>query len=148
VGTVLGGEDGAGLGVGDHDLGAGGGEAGGDVQGGGVAHVVGVGLERGTQDGDLLAGDLPGEQVGGQGDDVVAAAVVDGVDLAQEAQRLVHPELLGAGHKGADVLGQAAAAEADAGAQELVPDAVVVADRGGELGDVGAGGLAQLGHRV
>ena len=38
------------------------------------------------------------------------------VDLAQEVQRLVDAELVGARHEGADVLGQAAAAEAEAGA--------------------------------
>ena len=77
-----------------------------------------------------------------------AAAHVDRVDLAQEGQRLVGAELAGAGHEGADVLGQAAAAEADPGAQELAADAVVVADRLGQLVDVAAGGLADLGHRV
>lgn len=38
--------------VGDHDAGAGLVEAVGDVQDGGVAHVVGVGFERGPEDGD------------------------------------------------------------------------------------------------
>ena len=67
---------------------------------------------------------------------------------SQEGQRLVGAELAGAGHERADVLGQAAAAEAEAGVEELAADPVVVADRVGQLLDVGAGGLAQLGHRV
>ena len=44
--------------------------------------------------------------------------------------------------------GQAAAAEAEAGVEELPADPGVVADRVGQLRDVGAGRLAQLGHRV
>ena len=64
---------------------------------------------------------------------MAAAAHVDRVDLAQEGQRLVGAELAGAGHEGADVLGQAAAAEAEAGVEELAADAVVVAERVGEL---------------
>src|SRR5690606_12291809 len=148
VGAVLGGEDGAGLGAGDGDVGALGGQAGGDVQGGGVAHVAGVRRERRAQDWDVRAGDVAVDEGGDQGDDGVAAAVVDGVDLAQEAGCLPHAELLGAGHEGADVLGQAAAAEADPGTEELLADAVVVAEGLGELDDVGASGLAQLGHGV
>ena len=77
-----------------------------------------------------------------------AAAHVDVVDLAEEGQRLVDAELAGARHERADVLGQAAAAEAEAGVEELAADAVVVADGVGELLDVGAGRLAHLRHRV
>ena len=58
------------------------------------------------------------------------------------------PELFGASRERPDVLRQAAAAEADAGAEEAAADAGVVADRVGELGDVGAGDLGDLGHRV
>ena len=54
------------------------------------------------------------------------------VDLAQERQRLVGAQLAGAGHEGADVLRQAAAAEAEAGVEELAADPVVVADRVGQ----------------
>ena len=91
---------------------------------------------------------VPPHCVAGEVDHAGAAAQVDLVDLAQEGQGLVGAELAGAGHERADVLGQAAAAEADAGVEELAPDPVVVADRVGELGDVGAGGLADLGHGV
>src|SRR6185295_15038239 len=49
---------------------------------------------------------------------------------------------------GADVLGQAAAPEADPGVEELAADAHVVPDRVGEVDDVRTGGLADLGHRV
>ena len=50
----------------------------------------------------------------GQVDDAGPAAHVDRVDLLQEGQRLVGAQLAGAGHERADVLGQAAAAEAEA----------------------------------
>ena len=81
-------------------------------------------------------------------DGAVAAAEVDRVDLAQEGDGLAAPELFGAGGERADVLRQAAAAEADAGAEEAAADARVVPDRVGELRDVGAGDLGDLGHRV
>ena len=113
------------------------------------------GLKRGAQHRDPQPGQVragravrAAEQLGGELDDPAAAALVDQVDLVQEAQRLAGAELLRPGLERADVLGQAGAAEADAGAEELLADPVVVADRPGELADVGAGGLADLGHRV
>ncbi len=48
----------------------------------------------------------------------------------------------------ADVFGQAAAGEAETGVQEPASDAGVVGQRGRQTGDVGAGGLADLRHRV
>ena len=81
-------------------------------------------------------------------DGAFAAAEVDRVDLAQEGDGLAAAEFFGAGRERADVLRQAAAAEADAGAEEAAADAGVVADRVGELRDVGAGDLGDLGHRV
>ena len=66
----------------------------------------------------------------------------------RKRQRLVDAELAGAGHERADVLGQAATAEAEAGVEEPPADALVVADRVGQLGHVGAGRLAELRHRV
>ena len=66
-------------------------------------------------------------------DGAIAAAQVDRVDLAQERDGLTAPELFGAGRERPDVLGQAAAAEADAGAEEAPSDAGVVPDRVGEL---------------
>ena len=110
-------------------------------QGGGVADVVGVGFERGAQDGDLDAGQVRAgrpvravQELGGELHDALAASLVDQVDLVQEPQRLADPQLLGAGLERPDVLGQAAAAEPDAGPQELVADPGVVADRPGEHG--------------
>ena len=80
----------------------------------------------------------------GQVHDAVAAAHVDGVDLAQEGQRLVRTQLAGTRHEGADILGQAATAEAEARAEEFAADAFVVADSIGELDHVGTGNLADF----
>ena len=49
---------------------------------------------------------------------------------------------------GADVLGEAAAAVAGAGEEELEADALVVADAAADVVDVGAELLAQVGHLV
>ena len=130
-------------GVGDDDVRALEAGLGGDVEGGGVADVVAVRFERGAEDGDLRADERAACGVAGEVDGRGPAAHVDGVDLAQEGQGLVGAELAGAGAEGADVLGQAAAAEPDAGVEELAADAVVVADGVGEDGDVGAGGVGR-----
>ena len=108
-------------------------QAHGDVERGGVADVVGVGLERRTEHGDVLLEDRAAEGLDDELDGAVAAADVDRVDLAQERDRLAAAELLGAGREGADVFGQAPAAEADAGAEEPAADAGVVSDGVGEL---------------
>ena len=92
---------------------------------------------------DVAAGLLDGE-VG----DLVALAGVDGLDRVDEVAEHVHAELVGPDGQGGDVLGQAAAAEAEAGVQELAADALVEADRVGEQHDVAAGGLAHLRHGV
>ena len=93
----------------------------GHVQGGRVADVVGVGLEREPEDGDRLAGQLAAGQLAGHVDHAGAAAGVDVVDGAQERHRLPRAELAGPGPEGADVLGQAAAAEAEAGCMPAPP---------------------------
>jgi hypothetical protein len=84
----------------------------------------------------------------GQVDRVPPAAQVDVVDVAEERERLRDVELLGSRHEAAEVLGQAAAAEAQPRTEEAPADARVVPDRVGQSHDVGTGGLAQLGHRV
>ena len=77
------------------------------------------------------------ERLPGEVDHAAAAALVDRVDLAEERQRLVDAELAGPRHERADVLGQAAAAEAEAGMQEPATDAAVVRQRLGQLLHVG-----------
>ncbi len=113
-----------------------------------VAHVVGVGLERHAQHGDPLAVDRTAERRDGEVDDALALAHVDRVHLAEERERVAAPELLGARGERADVLRQAAAAEADAGVQEAAADAGVVSDGVGEGRDVGTGRVGDLRHRV
>ena len=135
-------------GVGDGDLRAQAVQAHGDVEGGGVADVVGVRLERGAEDGDVLVVDGAAEGGDGEVDGAVASAEVDRVDLAEEGDGFALAEFFGAGAERADVLREAAAAEADAGAEELAADAGVVADRVGEGGDVGSGDFGDLGHGV
>ena len=120
----------------------------GDVQGRRVAEVVGVGLERDAQHRHLLAGQPPAHGLLRERDRMIAAAPVDGVHLAQEREGLVDAQLPGPGHERPDVLGEAAAAEPDAGLEELLPDPVVVADGLGQPGHVPAGRVTQLGHRV
>src|SRR4029077_5186377 len=73
---------------------------------------------------------------------------VDRVHLAQEGERGTGAELLRAGHEGPDVLGQAAAAVAEPGAQEGRADARVGAEDLRQVPHVSPGSLADLGHRV
>src|SRR5699024_4471500 len=124
------------------------GDGGGHVQGGRVADVVGVGFEGGAQHGHGAAGEVSPDELTCYVDGACAAALVDGVDLAQEGQRWFDPELIGTGHEGANVLRQAATTEPETGAQELAADAVVVGQRLGELHDVGTRDLRHLGHGV
>ncbi len=109
------------------------------VESRGVADVVAVRLERRTEDADPLAGEIAADLLAGQVDHPGAATLVDRVDLAQEPDRLVDAEFVGAGHERADVLGQAAAAEAETGVQEAAADPRVEGKCRGKLGDVGAG---------
>ena len=71
---------------------------------------------------------------------------VDLFDLGEEAE--VDAELLGDGAEGGDILGEAGAAVADAGAQETGADAAVQAHAARDLLDVGVGGLAEVGDGV
>ena len=119
-----------------------------DVERRRIAHVVAVRLEGGPEHGHALVGEGAAEGLASEVDSVGAAAQVDLVDLAQEHERLVSAEFTRTCHEGPDVLGQAAAAEAEPSREEAAADARVVADRLGELRDIGAGRLADLGHRV
>jgi len=75
-------------------------------------------------------------------------AGVDRLDGADEVGEDVHAQLVGADRESGDVLGQAAATEAESGIEELPPDPLVVADRVGQQGHVPAGRLAHLSHRI
>ena len=119
-----------------------------DIHCRGIAHVVGVGLEGQPEHRDPLVVRLATEGIDHEVDDSLPAPEVDRVDLLEEGDRLAATELLGAGGEGPDVLGQAAAAEPDTGVEEAAPDARVVPDRVGQLGDVGAGRLGDLRHGI
>jgi hypothetical protein len=73
---------------------------------------------------------------------------VDRLYLSQEADDVVDSELLCLGHQGPEVLGQATAAEADAGVEVAAADTVVLAQGLLKRDDVGPGGGAHVGHRV
>ena len=137
------GHDGQGLRVADGHLRPEVGQAGGDVQGGGVAHVVAQRLEGGSQDGDRLAGEVSSHVGASQLDDPVALLTIDGVDPPQQVRQVPGSVNVGAGLQSPDVLGKAASAESDAGSEEAPADARV-----GQDGDVGPGRVAQVGHGV
>ncbi len=79
---------------------------------------------------------------------MTAPPQVDGIHFGQELHRLARAEFGRARLEGTDVLGQAAAAEAEAGVQEAAADPGVVGDGFGQVGDVGPGDLADFGHGV
>ena len=80
------------------------------------------GLNAAPSTATLRAEERAAEHLAGQVDHPGAAPHVDRVDLAQEGQRLVGAQLAGPGHERPDVLGQAAAAEAEAGVEEPAAD--------------------------
>ena len=79
-------------------------------------------------------------------DEDVLLGLVDRVDGLHHPRR--QPARLGHVDHGADVLGEARAAVADAREQEAEADPLVVADPAPDLVDVGAVGLAEVGHLV
>ena len=135
-------------GVVDGDDGAGVPQAQRHLQHGGVAQVVAVRLEGDAQDRHRPARGVGAQGVQGHPRHVVALPAVDGVDPVQERGEAVGAQFGGALLQPAQVLGQAAPAEADAGAQEAVADARVAPDGVGQHGDVGPRGVAQGGHGV
>src|SRR5947208_1899528 len=74
------------------------------------------------------------------------ALVVDGGDGLNDAAG--RAEVVGRLQQGRGVLGKAGAAEAWTSVQEFRPDAVVETDAAGDLLNVGAGLLAQVGNLV
>src|SRR5690606_15157074 len=109
----------------------------GDVEGGRIADVVAVRLEREAEDRDALAIRLAPERVDGESDDPVSAAQIDRIHLFEECDRVAAAQLLGSSRERPDVFGEAPAPEAHSRPEKAPPDAVVVAESVGELGDVG-----------
>ena len=118
------------------------------VQGRGVAHVIGSGLERGAQHTDRHIGQVPPGQLEGEVGGAGPAPQVDRVHLAQEADSGTGAQFAGPGHEGADVLGQAATAETESRPQEGPADARVGAEDLRQGVHVAPGGLADLCHRI
>ena len=115
------------------------------VDGGGLADVVGLALEGEAEDGEMFSAQRP-EGGANLGEEALLLFGVDLFDLGEEAE--VDAELLGDGAEGGDVLGEAGATVADAGTEEAGADAAVEADAAGDLLDVCAGGLAEVGDGV
>ncbi len=116
-----------------------------ELDGGRFADVVGLAFEGEAEDADAFAAQGPEG-----GTDLAEEALfllgIDLFDLGEEVE--VDAELLGDGAEGGDVLGEAGAAVADAGAKESGADAAVEAHAAGDLLDVGVGGLAEVGDGV
>ena len=85
-------------------------------KGGRIAHVIGIWLKRAAQHGHAVTKQRTIEGFLGKVYHAVAAAHIDSVYLAQEGQRLVGAKFAGAGHEGANILGQATATKAETGA--------------------------------
>ena len=116
-----------------------------EVDGGRFADVVGLALEGEAEHAEALAAQRP--QGGADlGEEALLLLGVDLFDLGEQAE--VDAELLGDGAEGGDILGEAGAAVADAGAQEAWADAAVETHAAGDLLDVGVGGLAEVGDGV
>jgi hypothetical protein len=123
-------------------------EAAGDGEAGRVTDVIAVGLERGTEHGDAPAGQVATDGLAREVDDPFAAAQVDGVYGGEQVHQRGDAPLGGGGTEGADVLGEAAAAEAEAGGEELTANPLVDADRVCELNHIATSGFAHLSHYV
>src|SRR5664280_2971776 len=123
-------------------------DRGGNIERRAVPDVIGVGLERRPEDGDLHPTEGPANQLGREVNHARPAAHIDRVDLLEERQRLVDAELAGPGHERPDVLGQAPTAETETGVQEAPTDPVVVRQRLGQRDHVRPGRLADFGHGV
>ena len=109
------------------------------------ADVIGVGFEREPPDGDLLVLEHP-ERLADFRDKAVALCPVDPLDLFEQGER--HAEILADGDECGDVLGKTRAAVADSGVEEVASDPAVHADPVGDLLDIRAAGLADLGDGV
>src|SRR4051812_2369797 len=111
-----------------------------------VAHVVGVRLEGEAEDRHRPSPPFAAERL----DDLAAhralARIVDLDDALDDPER--RPLILGGLEQGERILREAGAAIAGAGMKEFRPDPVVEADAAGDVLDVGADHLAQIGDLV
>ena len=115
------------------------------VDGGRFADVVGFALEGEAEDGKAFSAQRP-EGGADLGEEALLLLGVDLLHLGEEVE--VDAELVGDGAEGGDVLGEAGTSVADAGTEEARADAAVETDAAGDLLDVRAGGLAEVGDGV
>ena len=117
-----------------------------DVQAGGLAHVVGVGLEGQAPDGQRHTAQVVPECAGHQADQAVFLPGVDGF------HRLHHMHgqavLGGRAHQGAGVFGKAAAPVARACVQKAVANALVRPHAPAHAVHIGTHFIGQQGHLV
>ena len=117
----------------------------GDVDGGGIPQVVGVRFEGEAEDGDGFAFE-DFEFLLGTHDEIFPQFVVDFAGGGDD--RHFEVVFTGGGDEGGGIFAEAGATPADAGLEEAGSDAGVEADAAGDLGDVGADFLGQVGDFV
>ena len=113
-----------------------------DVDGGRVAHVVGVGLEGEAQQRDGLASDRTAAGLQNLARHGALALRIDGGHGLHDAQGRAH--VLPGLDEGQRILGKARTAIARTRMQELRADAIVEADATRHILHIGAGALAQI----
>ena len=101
----------------------------GNAEGRRITDVVGVRFERSAENRDAGADQRSTGNVFGDVDHPGPQPHIDVIDLTEETESLIRPELTRSSHEGPDVLGQAPAAEANARVQESAADPFVIADR-------------------
>ena len=121
-------------------------QGGGDVQRGGIAHVIGVRLEGQAQQGHRLAGQVPVQGRGHLAGHGLLARIID------RHRRLDQPNrragVRGGPHQGDRILGKAGTSVAGTGVQEFGADPLVQTDPPRDLLHIGSDGLAQVRHLV
>ena len=123
-----------------------GGEGADDLEGRGLADVIGVGLEGQAPHAEGLAGDVVVEVLAQLADQHELLGLVDALGGGDDLE--VVAVLAGGGQHGADVLGEARATVTDAGEQELGADPGVRAHAAAHELDVGADAVGEVGHVV
>jgi len=133
------------LGVVSGNDGAFGDEAIDEFDGDGVADVIGIGFEGEAPDGDFFVFEDP-ESFAEFGDEAFEHVFVDAFDFFEEFEG--GTELATDGDEGFDVFGEAGAAVAEAGVEEIATDAFIHADAIGDHFDIGAAGFADGGDGI
>ena len=119
-----------------------------DADRGGLAGVVGVGLEGKAQDRETLAGEGAKQSLHHQLSDTVLLPAVELDHALPVGRHIVEAVMTADVNQIEDVLLEAAAAKAWACLQELGADTTVGANGMGHLVDIRSGGLAESSDRV